>query len=395
VFVAAAPARWTHSGSIDVNATMSRLSPIAPIFLLVLLLPASAPAQGDREEDFERLFTRALELHQAGDILGAIDTYKAALTIAPGRPDALSNLGAAYVRLGQYDDAVAQYEEALKADPDGTPIRLNLALAYYKSARPSDAIPHLRRVVASDPEARNAYLILADCYLQTGRDEEAVSLLKPREQMFGQDLAFAYVLGTALLHLQRESEAQAYVDRIFGAGNSAESHLLMGIAHLARQDFHSARTELEQSVKLNPQLLTANSMHGRALLALGAEEAAERAFRRELTLNVNDFHANLQLGHLRARAQRFPEAATYLERAVAIRPADLAARKLLADLRLQTGRTEDAVAVYEALVTEAPEFVEAHVQLATAYHRLKRTTDAQRHREIVDRLNAEAQARQK
>ena len=363
---------------------------------LLLLVFASAPgrAQGGSEADFDRLFTRALELHQAGDVLGAIDTYKAALTISPGRPDALSNLGAAYVRLGQYDDAITQYEAALKADPNGTAIRLNLALAYYKSARPNEAIPHLRRVVASDPDARNAYLLLADCYLQTGRHEEAVSLLKPREGMFGQDLAYFYVLGTALLHLDRQDEGQAYVDRIFGAGESAESHLLMGIAYLNRQDYRSAQTELERAVKLNPGLPTANSMYGRALLALGAEQPAEQAFRRELDINVNDFHANLQLGHMRARAQRTAEASSYLERAMAIRPTDLAARKLLADLRLQTGRTEDAVALYEALIKEAPEFVEVHVQLATAYNRLKRPADARRHREIVDRLNAEAQTKQ-
>ncbi len=61
------------------------------------------PAAGRRAgaPDAERLLARAIELHQAGDILGAIDTYKAALAIAPDRADVLSNLGAAYVRLGQ------------------------------------------------------------------------------------------------------------------------------------------------------------------------------------------------------------------------------------------------------------------------------------------------------
>ena len=78
-------------------------------------------------------------------LLGAIDTYKAALAIIPDRADALSNLGAAYVRLGQFDDAIAQYEAALKSDPTNKPIRLNLALAYYKSARPNQAIPQLKR----------------------------------------------------------------------------------------------------------------------------------------------------------------------------------------------------------------------------------------------------------
>jgi tetratricopeptide (TPR) repeat protein len=371
---------------------MARFS-IVP--LLVVLMAAPVRAQTRSAEDFERLFARALELQQAGDVLGAIDTYKAALTIVPDRADALSNLGAAYVRLGQYDDGIKQYEAALKSEPTSNAIRLNLALAYYKSARPNQAIPQLKRVVASDPEVKSAYLVLADCYLQTGQDQELVALLKPREQMFGNDLSYAYLVGTALLHMDDAAEGQKYIDRIFGVGESAEAHLLTGIAHLGHQDYPAAKLELKRAVQLNPRLPTAHALYGRSLLALGEQDAAQRAFREELDLNVNDFEANLQLGYMRKTDHRFEEASTYLERAMTIRPNDLAARKLLASLRLQTGKVEEAVTMLEAIVKDAPDLVEAHVQLATAYTRLKRKEDAQREKTIIDRLNAEAQAKQR
>jgi tetratricopeptide (TPR) repeat protein len=362
--------------------------------LLVLLAAAANPAGAQTAQDFDRLLARAIELHQAGDMLGAVDSYQAALAIFPDRADALSNLGAAYVRLGQYDDAIKQYEAALKADGLNANIRLNLALAYYKSARPNQAIPQLKRVVASEPEARNAYLVLADCYLQTGQDKEVVALLQPREQMFERDLAYSYLLGTALLQMNELAEGQKYVDRVFGAGESAEAHLLMGTAYLARQDYREAKTELERAVKLNPRLPTVQSLYGRALFALGDHENAERAFRRELEFNINDFEANLQLGNMRKAAQKFDEADTYLERATTIRPDDISGRKLLANLRLQTGKTEAAVRLLEAIVAAAPNLVDVHVQLATAYNRLKRTDDAERERAIIDKLNAEAQAKQ-
>ena len=358
-----------------------------PVLALVLLLQA--------QPDFERLFARAMELHQAGDLLGAIDTYKAALTLSPERADALSNLGAAYAKLGQYDDAVKEYDAALKVDPANTQIRLNLALTYYKSARPGEAIKQLKRVLSSDPQSKAAYLILADCYVQTGEDAEVVSLLQPRESMFAGDMAYAYLLGTALLHVGKTDEGQRYVDRVFGAGESAEGHLLMGMAHLAQQNYREAKGELEAAVKMNPQLPTAHALYGRSLLGLGEQAAAEREFHQELTLNINDFEANLQLGNIRKGAQKFDEASAYLERAVAIRPRDVTARKLLAALRLQTGRTEEAAAMLEDVVKDAPDLVEAHVQLATAYNRLKRTADAEREKAIVDRLNAEAAAKQK
>jgi len=371
---------------------MARLTTV----FLLLLFPISPPAGAAHAQapDFDTLFARALELQQAGDTLGAIDTYKTALSIKPDRVDALSNLGAAYVRLGQYDDAIAQYETALKVDSTNNTVRLNLALAYYKSARPGQAIPQLKRVLSENPDAKSAYLVLADCYLQTGQDQEVVAILKPREALFGDDLAFAYLLGTALLHTNNTADGQQYVDRVFGAGESAEGHLLMGLAYLGQRDYPSAREELERAVKLNPRLATVHSAYGRALLGLADQEGADREFHAELEHNVNDFEANLQLGNTRKNAQKFDEAAAYLERAAMIRPNDITTRKLLATVKLQTGKAEEAAAMLEAIVKEAPDLVDAHVQLATAYNRLKRKEDADRERAIIDRLNAEAQAKQ-
>lgn len=369
---------------------------IVPLMLLAMVgsAAAQAPAPASDREEFERLFARAMALHQAGDLLGAVDDYKRALVIDPSRGDALSNLGAAYVGLGQFDDAIRQYELALKSDPTAATVRFNLGLAYYKSGRPAEAIPQFRRVVASEPDAKNAYLILADAFLQTGEDAEVVRLLEPRAQMFGGDLAYAYLLGTALLHTGEADKGQRQIDTIFGAGESAEGHMLTAMAYLTRRDFPAAKDELKRAVELNPKLPTAHALYGRCLLALGEPVEAERAFRTELALNINDFESNLQLGHMRRSAQKFDEAQAYLQRAVTIRPKDVTARKLYASLQLQRGKNEEAAALFEALIEDEPGLIEAHVQLATAYNRLGRRDDAERERQIVDKLNAEAQAKQ-
>jgi tetratricopeptide (TPR) repeat protein len=370
---------------------MVRVRFLAALWLLVLPFPLFGQS---RTEDFDRVFVRALEMQKAGDLIGAIDAYKTALSIDATRVDALSNLGAAYVHLGQFDDAIAQYDAALKIEPSNATVRLNLALAYYKSGRPNEAIRPLKIVVATNPDAKNAYLILADCYLQTGQYPDAVTLLQPREAMFQDDLAFAYVLGTALVRTGDEHQGQLYIDRIFKNGDSAEGHLLMGIAHLNQFDYPAAKTELERALRLNPSLPTANSAYGRALLGLGDQAEAERAFRKELSVNINDFESNLMLGSMRKNARDFDAALTYLNRAVAIHPGDLTARKLVASLKLQTGAVAEAAAMLEQIVAESPDAVDAHVQLATAYNRLKRKDDADRERAIVDRLNREIQEKQ-
>ena len=66
----------------------------------------------------------------------------------------------------------------------------------------------------------------------------------------------------------------------------------------------------------------------------------------------------------------------------------------MATLDLAAGNIEQARVKLEQLIQETPQFVEAHVSLATVYYRLKRKADGDRERELVLKLNAESQAAQ-
>jgi predicted Zn-dependent protease len=109
---------------------------------------------------------------------------------------------------------------------------------------------------------------------------------------------------------------------------------------------------------------------------------------------VNGFGASRQLGNTRNNAQRFVVVRAPPRPTQRYTLYPYTTRKLLATVKLQTGKAEEAAAMLEAIVKEAPDLVDAHVQLATAYNRLKRKEDADRERAIIDRLNAEAQAKQ-
>ena len=55
-----------------------------------------------------------------------------------------------------------------------------------------------------------------------GRYQPVIDLLTPRAEEFGEDLAYAYVLGTALLQVGDTERGQVLIDRIFRNGESAE-----------------------------------------------------------------------------------------------------------------------------------------------------------------------------
>src|SRR5512147_2195938 len=110
-------------------------------------LALSSP--GLAQDDVNRAFARATQLHESGDIQRAIRGYQAILTCHPQRVDVRSNLGAAYSRLGRYEEAIEQYKQALALDKHNEAIRFNLALAYYKAAWFTEAASELSQFLAA------------------------------------------------------------------------------------------------------------------------------------------------------------------------------------------------------------------------------------------------------
>jgi tetratricopeptide (TPR) repeat protein len=360
---------------------------------LVLTLGARAAAQ-PQAGDADRLLDRAVELHKAGDVAGAIREYQAILARNPGRVDVRSNLGAAYAQLGRYSEAVGEYKQALAADRSNTAVRFNLALAFYKGALFSEAAGELAQVVSAEPRNANAVLLLADCRLRLGEHKKVIELLAPLEAARADDRVLAYLLGTAFIQDKQFEKGQALIDRILRGGDSAEARVMLGAAHLMARDYQSALKEFERGLELNPRTPTLNALHGQALMYTGETERAAQAFRRELEINPNDFEANVYLGMLLKKEAKNDEALSFFQRAAQVRPQDVNARYNIAALYLLAGKVGEAQPLLEAVTQSAPDFVEARVLLAQAYYRLKRKADGDREQAVVQRLYAERQAKQ-
>lgn len=361
---------------------------LRPLFALVLswlLIPASGVAQ---TAAVSPLFESAVRAQQAGDFAAAEADYKKLLDLDPRNVEALANLGVVYVNLGRYDDAIASYRRALDISFLNAPIRMNLALAFYKAARYQEAIPEFDRVLEASPGLYNAILLKADCHLQLGRAKEAAAILAPIASAHADDDAFTYVYGMALLQDKQVDDGLTYLDKILKRGESAEAHLLMGLAKEAAADYAEAREEFRKAVALNGELPMAHSLLGQALLRTGDRDAAKAAFEQELAINPNDFESQLYLGVIQKEASEFDAAFAHFTRAEALRPGDFGVRYQIASLLVMRGDTDAALPKLEALVKEAPTFVEAHVSLATVYYRLKRKAEGDREKATVARLQA-------
>jgi tetratricopeptide (TPR) repeat protein len=362
------------------------------IYGLLAILPVAGARAAQDERSPQDLLKEAESLQQAGKLDQAIEDYRLILRRYPDVASLRSNLGAALAGAGRYQEAIVEYRRALDLQPLPQ-IRLNLALAYYKADKLDSAVENLKEVREQMPDDLGPAMLLADCYLRLGQNSEVIALLDPLQPAHGDNLGLIYMLGTALVRDRQVERGQLIIDKILKNGDSAEARLLMGTTKLAVNDPKGALADLQRAIELDPTLVSAHSIYGRALMESENPQEAEKAFQAELLINPNDFDSNLYLGVLLKGEQQYDEALPYLQHALEVRPGDPGVLYQIAALNLAEQHLDQAQRELEALVKASPDFLEAHVSLATLYYRLKRKADGDRERAIVAKLTAEKQAR--
>ena len=379
---------------------MAYFSDMARAFFIVLVLIFGAVFAGPvaaQDSAVEREFERATQLHQSGDLQGAMRGYLAILANHPARVDVRSNLGAAYSALGRYEEAIDQYKRALLIDTGNYAIRFNLALAYYKAAWFKEAAAELERFIAAapnTPQAANARLVLADCQVRLGEYKKVIETLSPLAEVDPNNRPLAYLLGSALIGDGQLNKGQEIIDRLFRHEDSAEAHLLMASILLLADQAQNALKEAERALELNPKLPSLQALYGRVLMRLGDTEKAKAAFKSELANNANDFDSNLYIGILLRQDKQFDEARSFLQRAIQLRPREQYARYHLAAIYAAAGKPSDALPLLEGVLKEHASFLEARVLLASVYYRLNRKEDGDREKALIQKSNAEQQAKQ-
>jgi len=214
----------------------------------------------------------------------------------------------------------------------------------------------------------------------------------PRSTLFPYTTLFRS-LGSALISDGQLDKGQEIIDRVFRNDDSAEAHLLIGSILLLADDKQNALKEVQRALELNPKLPSVHAWYGRVLMRLGDTEKAKAAFKIELASNANDFDSNLYLGILLRQDKQVDEALYHLRRAVQLRPREQYARYHLAAVYAMAGHPADALPLLEGVVKEFGDFVEARVLLASVYYRLNRKEDGDRQKALIQKSNAEQQAK--
>ena len=88
----------------------------------------------------------------------AIESYKKAIAIAPARGEYHNNLGQAYLKANQVEQAIAEYNAAAQADPTNAGTYFfNLGAVLTNKGKSDEAVEAFNKAIAADPNKADAY----------------------------------------------------------------------------------------------------------------------------------------------------------------------------------------------------------------------------------------------
>jgi tetratricopeptide (TPR) repeat protein len=301
----------------------------------------------------------------------AIAAAQKALAAGGGAP-ASTALGVAYEARGDMAAAESAYREALASAPDDMAANIGLARALRKAGRPNEAEPILRQVLEKAPGAIPAYkesvavklalrqydAAMGDAYTAAAlaegdpeaqglvetatvakalayiEDNKANLALQDLEALLQQhpDSAPVHVgMARALMATRKPVEARAELDKALALEpNLAEAHFQLGyLQHVLNGDAAAALAPYRKAVELDPANVEYRTNLGAVLSQLGGGQHKNVAYLDEAIAELDKVvkgagaqraDAWIYLGGAYLAADRFQEAVTALEKALALAP---------------------------------------------------------------------------
>ena len=173
---------------------------------------------------------------EASRLTDAERSFEAALALAPGRPSVLANLGAARVRLGKYEEALAVLQQATAAEPANADAWGHLGTACAETGRMEDALKAFDRALQIKPDLTEGWSRLGGVMRELGQLDEAAGCFERAIALGADDELHRYYLASVRGGSTPPAPPREYVQALFDTyADDFQSHLTGALHYQAHQ----------------------------------------------------------------------------------------------------------------------------------------------------------------
>jgi tetratricopeptide (TPR) repeat protein len=335
----------------------------AMVYVNQVIVPATPPlfiATPTATVNPESYITEARELFEAGNIFQAIDKYEEAVLVNAASPMVHFELARVQMFAGRYADALESAEIGLMLSPDNAQGKALRGWALLNMGDTLEAEAAIAEALALDGNNPLARAIHAEILLETFDFEQA-----GEESRLALELARTLEThrsrGIVLYYTGNYPEAIAEFQAALAINNNiADLHIQLGLVYYALGDYDQAVSEYVKANALNPADALPDYLASRTYLIVG-QYAKAIQFAEEAVQDDPDnpaMHGNL--GEALYQNLQYADAIPELRLAVEGIPLSAAAQTIrfytiYGFALLRTSRCNEAVPVFNALLTTVPE----------------------------------------
>lgn len=383
------------------------------VAVVSLVLAANGPRafgqeNGSTDSDAVALFNRGQDLHEKGDLKGAIDLYRQTLKLLPEFPEAELQLGNAYLAQGNFEEAESAFRRSVELREDWTLALACLGSILVTNAKFAEAEPILLKAIKLDELNFPAYAAITELRIATNASKpvlrdllNAVSSLtekaKPTAAIWASRGALENALGdhsaafsSALRALQVDRESTSAMT-VAAAASLALGDPTRAEEYVARIEAAGRRSGTTQL--LRAQILAASGKTDDAVALIDAMPSKSKAaveFRERLRVEATENPADLEkrlvadptdaavLGRLcnLYRASSPAKAMQYCRSAYEREPSNISHAIGFAGALVQAKLYLQAIDLLREISKTSPDNSTVRANLATALFQLKRYPEA-------------------
>jgi cellulose synthase operon protein C len=305
-----------------------------------------------------------------------------AKTPAPAAKEAIPQKAAALFEAGQeahaagkLEEAAKFYSQALELDSSLWQAEFQRAAAYFSLNRLPEAASSINKVLeqlkefADSPDlkqvAAKAHTLRGEIAFAGNQLSDADAAFRRALELDAQHKRAHSGLAQVLLANDRVAEAITSAKAAIAAGDdSALIYALLGHAQFRNKSNDEALISLTEALKREPN--NAEALRDRAEVFLARNDASRAMADLKNLLAVAKSGATMfRLASLHRAAKQYDEATALYQQIAEAEPTNQEARTALAEILIESGKSENAIAQLEALIKAEPNRADLRSQLAT------------------------------
>lgn len=236
--------RIATGDAVEAEASYRRALVLVPQSPDVLIGLAESLAASGKTDEAERTYQRAIAtqsryaaahlaygnfLFSQGRAAAAVPAYERATILTPDNPNALSNLGVAYLFMGNFEKAADAFARSLALEPRRASYA-NTGIVHYYLGRYREAAEMYRKAIEFAPADHRLWGNLADALLFDSRADEARQTYRRALELADGELA------VNPKHAVNQAQAAYYATRL-GEQNRARRSIAIALSE-GEGDFH-------------------------------------------------------------------------------------------------------------------------------------------------------------